>query len=54
MIRSNEAVLFLNTSAPTFYKWVKKLGIELVLKIDSNGKASYIREDDLEELSKAM
>lgn len=54
MIRSNEAVLLLDTSPPTFYKWVKKLGIELVVKIDSSGKASFIREDDLEELAKAM
>ena len=54
MIRSNEAMLLLKTSAPTFYKRVKKLGIELVVKIDSTGKASFIREEDLEELSRAM
>lgn len=54
MVRSNEAVLLLDTSPPTFYKWIKKLDIELVVKIDSKGKASFIREDDLEELAKAM
>ena len=54
MIRSNEAVLLLNTSPPTFYKRIKKMGIELVVKTDSTGKASFIREDDLEDLAKTM
>ncbi len=54
MIRSNEAVLLLETSAPTFYKRVKKMGIQLVSKVDSNGKSSFIREDDFESLARAM
>lgn len=54
MIRSSEAMLLLDTSAPTFYKRVKKLWINLVAKTGSTGKASYIREEDLEVLGKAM
>ena len=53
MVRSNEAILLLKTSPPTFYKRVKKLGVELVTKTDSGGKACFIREEDLEALGKA-
>ncbi len=54
MIRTNEAILLLNTSAPTFYKRVKKMGIDLISKKTATGKASLIRSDDLDDLAKAM
>ncbi len=54
MIRINEAIQSLKTTPTTFYKRIKKLRIELISKANSSGKASYIREEDLEELRKAM
>jgi len=54
MIRVNEAILLLSTSAPTFYKWVKKEGIRLQSKTESTWKASYILENDLELLATRM
>ena len=54
MIRSNEAILLLQTSAPTFYKRVDKESIELVHKIENNRKASYIHDNDLDRLAFAM
>jgi len=54
MIRTNEAVLLLNTSPPTFYKRVKKTEIQLITKQSEKGKASYIDNNDLERLAKEM
>lgn len=54
MIRTNEAVLLLKTSSPTFYKRVKKTGIQLISKKDENGKASYINDSDLDRLALEM
>lgn len=54
MIRTQEAILLLDVSAPTFYKRVKKTGVQLASKTDSSGKSSYIRDEDLNILARSM
>lgn len=54
MIRTQEAILLLDVSAPTFYKWVKKVGIQLESKTGRSGKNSFIRDEDLTLLSHKM
>lgn len=53
-IPKSEAERILGVSYTTFYNWVNKLGIELVTKIDSRGKSSYIEREDLKKLASAM
>ncbi|MCT4664251.1 MAG: hypothetical protein N4A45_03330 [Flavobacteriales bacterium] len=54
MIRVTEAISMLKTSAPTFYKRIKKEGIQLHSKMNKNGKGSYILLNDLELLANRM
>ena len=53
-IQKSEAERILGVSYTTFYNWVNKLWIELITKIDSRGKSSYIEWEDLQKLARAM
>lgn len=53
-IPKSEAERTLWVSSTTFYTYVKKLGIELIIKVDSKGKSSYIAPSDLQRMADAM
>lgn len=53
-IPKSEAERTLWVSWTTFYTYVKKLGIELIIKVDSKGKSSYIAPSDLQRMADAM
>lgn len=53
-IAKSEAERILGVSYTTFYNWVNKLGIELITKIDTRGKSSYINWEDLQKMATAM
>lgn len=53
-IPKSEAERALGVSSTTFYSYVKKLGIELITKVDSKGKSSYITPNDLQKMAEAM
>ncbi|WP_300063058.1 hypothetical protein [Flavobacterium sp.] len=54
MIPKSEAERALGVSSTTFYSYVKKLKIQLLTKVDSKGKSSYINPQDLEKMAQAM
>lgn len=54
MIRSKDAIHQLQTSSTTYYKRIKKLDIELESKITPRWTASFIKEEDLNQIAKAM
>lgn len=53
-IAKSEAERILGVSYTTFYNWVNKLWIELITKIDTRGKSSYIEWEDLQRMATAM
>ena len=54
MIPVPEAILLLQTSAPTFYRRVKKKNINLVVQKTNSGRESFVEEEDFETLRIAM
>lgn len=53
-IPKSEAERTLGVSSTTFYSYVKKLGINLITKVDSKGKSSFITQNDLQRMADAM
>lgn len=53
-IPKSEAERTLGVSSTTFYSYVKKLGINLITKVDSKGKSSFITQNDLQRIADAM
>lgn len=54
MIPVNEAILHLNTSGPTFYRRIKSVGVNTIIKKEPTGKRSYLKEEDFEKVRLAM